>query len=161
MAITLRDIKAARNEIMGKYRERLTELQGYAKSLLNTYVDSLEMESDTWVNDEGQNMSYVNFGVLDEKGKFKKSGVAMIHLNEDRALDFAISTIVCDSSINGGESIVVGIGLRKEGKSLYVRLDGLQDEIYIGMPDDTDAFVETSSFIKQLIIRRLRDPRLD
>ncbi|MDU4241356.1 MAG: hypothetical protein E7I22_01090 [Bifidobacterium longum] len=161
MSITFEDIKRNRKALLDKRDNRKFELQELGRKLFHEYIDSLALPAKTWTDANKIEREYVTHGEMNEKGLFEQKALAAFHLDKDHRLKFRISTVVDDSSFNGGSYYLIPIALWKENGRLHVDIGDGKQTLMVSNPDEACAFYQVCAAIKQQILSSLIDPRLD
>ncbi|WP_370559414.1 site-specific integrase [Edwardsiella tarda] len=161
MSITYADIAKKYIELNMKWRERNDFLQKCACSLANEFNASLELPDSSWVDENGARHSYVQLGVLNEKGCFEKKSVIAIKLDNDFTLTFTLSIMIDISQYGGMRPYLVTISLKIIDGQLFVDIGKGRKQVIVSSPREEGAYVEACEAIKELIIDGLTEPRLD
>ncbi len=161
MHITFKDIQQRYKELQDKFSERKFELQEAARKLVDEYVDSLSLPSESWMDANKVPHPYVSVGKINEKGLFQPMPVAGLDLDKEYRLNFKISTVVDDSAYGGGSYHLVSVSLWKSIGRLNVELADGEKKFLISYPNDNNAFFEVCRGVKDLVVKGVTDSRLD
>lgn len=160
MSITYENIRTARENLDRKLNEREFELQQYAKEICREYTESLAIGKQSWTDSSGKNHAYVKLGVI-ANGEFVHSAASCLKMDSDRVIHFAVSTIVNDDEVTGGDAYILRMHVRAHGNRVYVGIAGYPEEITTSGSDGVGDFLYVSSVMKSVVLRGLIDPRLD
>lgn len=159
--ITYDDIRNQMLKLEERHRVRRADLQKRVSKLLACYVDSLKLESPTWIDNSGNTRSYVQFGELNENQKFEKSAPAFITLDENHALNFKVSTVINDSRLDGGDTYISSLSMWFQDGDLRVAVGDDGQQFIVSDPDSEQGYVEVCEAIKASILSGLTDSRLN
>ncbi|MCA5926346.1 hypothetical protein LES60_06735 [Pectobacterium brasiliense] len=160
MDVTYQDIQQQYRLMQKKYGERRTVLQQNAYSLIAEYKESLDLKSDTWRDSKGEDKPYVTTGRLNDNGEYQRKPISALDLDDSISLKFVVSTVI-DDTLLGGAHYLINIAMRYEHGFLTVDIGAGKKEVMIASPDESGAYSEVCSSIKQLILSGVIDPRLD
>ncbi|RUT64259.1 hypothetical protein CKG00_18000 [Morganella morganii] len=160
MLITYDDIKEAQLRLDEKVRERAGKLQHYIEKLTVEYGGSLRVPGDPWLTGKGLLSDFVKVGVR-KNGVFEEMPLSMLSMDSLRDIHFSLCTVIDSGDVEGKALYVVDMSISMNDGKVCFCVAGHAKEITIWMPDSTGAFHEVCAVVKSIIMKGLKDPRLD
>ncbi len=161
MHIIYKDIQHSRKDFLEKYNIRESELQDAARRFVAEYIDSLSLPSEVWVDRNNIPHPYIVVGFVNEKGLFQQTTFAALNLDEDYILRFSICTVIDDSASGSGAYVLIPIAMWKSKGRLYVELQPGEEELCIEDINSGRPFFEACVKLKQIVLFKCIDMRLD
>ncbi|WP_258086947.1 hypothetical protein [Xenorhabdus bovienii] len=154
MTVTYVDIRERKKKVEKAQNERINLIYSEAVALVNAYKNSLEIESDAWLDFDGIPQPYVMTGLIYGEN-FRKAGLTSIELSSDYAINFTIATVVDDSN-RGGDTVLVNISLFVDDNVVTV-IVGNEEQEY---PIIDGNLVNICNAIKDQVLFGIDDPNL-
>lgn len=161
MSISYDDIRKQRAKLDDQYQKRRKLLQDLGYKLTSEFRESLSLPSPTFADNSGNERPYVSIGLVNEQGRFQKTSLASINLDDQLALNFKISTVIDDSPLSGAPFHVLTISMWYENGTLLVDVAKGQKRLMVSGPLEDMAFSEVCAVMKEIVLSAVTDARLE